>query len=365
MAYKNQYNVAIFCRNSAKDYSGGRYHAWIIAEALSHAGHRVYFVTQASPVFYHDFKDYLNHEKIKLYLTENREPNLPEYKIDVVLVVPDMSSESDFYTLAIRYARRNRARMILLNFETPNFFNETAAKKRDPEKWQQWQRVSRYAACILSSTHISDTYARKYYKNVGPITKFTFAYPAINSLVADNTPVLQRQKRIVLITRFIDAEHKGANEISNLFCSELNGYTFVLIVGSGVISPNILGLMEKLAKKFVIKIEVKYRISDIEKFSELKKASLLVFPSFFEGYGYPPVESLYCNTPCVAFDLPVLRETCRDKIVYAKIGDWEDLKKKMIQLLKNPPKENLRKGIEDIAKLERFSDRLTQILEDG
>jgi hypothetical protein len=58
-------------------------------------------------------------------------------------------------------------------------------------------------------------------------------------------------------------------------------------------------------------------------------------------------------------------ETCRDKIVYAKLGDWEDLKKKMIQLLKNPPKENLRKGIEDIAKLERFSDRLTQILEDG
>jgi glycosyltransferase involved in cell wall biosynthesis len=49
-------------------------------------------------------------------------------------------------------------------------------------------------------------------------------------------------------------------------------------------------------------------LTDLEKFREFKSSRLMVFLSHFEGFGYPPVEALYCGVPCVARPLPVLRE---------------------------------------------------------
>ena len=43
-------------------------------------------------------------------------------------------------------------------------------------------------------------------------------------------------------------------------------------------------------------------------------AELLVFTSFGEGFGFPPVQAAACGTPVVASDLPVLRETLGDAV---------------------------------------------------
>ncbi len=42
----------------------------------------------------------------------------------------------------------------------------------------------------------------------------------------------------------------------------------------------------------------------------------LLFPSFGEGYGLPPVEALSLGTPVIAADLPVLRETTQGRAIY-------------------------------------------------
>jgi glycosyltransferase involved in cell wall biosynthesis len=46
----------------------------------------------------------------------------------------------------------------------------------------------------------------------------------------------------------------------------------------------------------------------------------MVFLSHFEGFGYPPVEALYCGVPCVARSLPVLREVNGDYLHYLPEG---------------------------------------------
>ena len=41
-------------------------------------------------------------------------------------------------------------------------------------------------------------------------------------------------------------------------------------------------------------------------------AEALVFPSFYEGFGLPPLEAMACGTVVVASDIPVFREILQD-----------------------------------------------------
>ena len=63
-------NIHIICENSNKDFSGGRIHAWTIAEALALEGVDVNFITNNIPVFYSDFNYLKNHDDIKVTLSE-------------------------------------------------------------------------------------------------------------------------------------------------------------------------------------------------------------------------------------------------------------------------------------------------------
>jgi glycosyltransferase involved in cell wall biosynthesis len=50
-------------------------------------------------------------------------------------------------------------------------------------------------------------------------------------------------------------------------------------------------------------------------------AEMLVFPSFYEGFGLPVLEAMACGCPVVASDLPALREVAGDAAVYVDPND--------------------------------------------
>ena len=85
-----------------------------------------------------------------------------------------------------------------------------------------------------------------------------------------------------------------------------------------------------------------------------QKASLFVMPSLYEGFGMPILEALACHTPVVASDIPVLRETGGDAVLYAKAGDVSDFAQKITALLTNM---TLRAQLGDYAtqQIEHFS----------
>jgi glycosyltransferase involved in cell wall biosynthesis len=54
-------------------------------------------------------------------------------------------------------------------------------------------------------------------------------------------------------------------------------------------------------------------------------AACFVFPSLYEGFGYPPLEAMACGCPVVCSDIPALRETCGGAAVFCdprSVGDF-------------------------------------------
>ncbi|ALN73501.1 glycosyltransferase family 1 protein [Aureimonas sp. AU20] len=67
------------------------------------------------------------------------------------------------------------------------------------------------------------------------------------------------------------------------------------------------------------------RVSDAELKALYSHARALLFPSFFEGFGLPPLEAMSCGCPVIASTADAVRETCGDAALYAdphRVSEW-------------------------------------------
>ena len=129
--------VTFLGQNSPDKYSGGRFHAWMMAEAAAFTGHEVRFVTDYKPYFYDDFSAYRHHRDIRIDrvpLLKSGGWDIPGHDCDVLVVVPHAAWTPYYYLRARLFAARRRARLVMVNFETPNWFNSLAPTPRDAEE---------------------------------------------------------------------------------------------------------------------------------------------------------------------------------------------------------------------------------------
>jgi glycosyltransferase involved in cell wall biosynthesis len=96
-------------------------------------------------------------------------------------------------------------------------------------------------------------------------------------------------------------------------------------------------------------------------------AEIFIFPSAYEGFGIPLVESMACGTPVVASDIPVFRELAENAITYVDIGKKNKVEKmaEAIQkLLENQSfrAEKIKLG-QDRAKMFNWSQLASRTLE--
>ncbi|HOV91096.1 MAG TPA: glycosyltransferase family 1 protein [Syntrophorhabdaceae bacterium] len=64
-------------------------------------------------------------------------------------------------------------------------------------------------------------------------------------------------------------------------------------------------------------------------------ASALIFPSFYEGFGFPPIEAMACGCPVIASNTASLPEVCGDAVLYVDPNKTEDIAQKIELLLTN------------------------------
>lgn len=62
------------------------------------------------------------------------------------------------------------------------------------------------------------------------------------------------------------------------------------------------------------------------------RADALVLPSFYEGFGFPPLEAMASGCPAIVSDRASLPEICGDAALYCNPDDVEDIAAKMLEV---------------------------------
>ncbi|MFA6502464.1 MAG: glycosyltransferase family 1 protein, partial [Parachlamydiales bacterium] len=81
-----------------------------------------------------------------------------------------------------------------------------------------------------------------------------------------------------------------------------------------------------------------------------QQALALVFPSFYEGFGYPPLEAMAVNCPVIASNIASIKEICDDSVYYIDPYDYMSISGAMKKILNNKILKNdlIKKGSERI-----------------
>ena len=92
------------------------------------------------------------------------------------------------------------------------------------------------------------------------------------------------------------------------------------------------------------------QVDDAELRRLYSHASCLVFPSLYEGFGYPLLEAMACGCPVVASDIPPLRETGGEAALYRDPASPRDFAQGMAEAVEEGERRSalIARGLERI-----------------
>ena len=82
-----------------------------------------------------------------------------------------------------------------------------------------------------------------------------------------------------------------------------------------------------------------------------KKCYALLFPSMFEGFGYPPIEAMKYGKPVLASNVASIPEVCGESAIYFSPFYVTDIYKALLQLKDSNYQEYCKKSIERYNKV--------------
>jgi len=340
-------------------YSGGRLLALTMAEALATQGFEVDFLVNEIPEMYDEFRPFSS-----VTLRRADFANLSPWadrEIDVTVIVP-IQGAVDLHGEWARHAVECSSAIVLLNFESPNWFNAVSPYPRSVELWRGWEIVSEHAAMVMSISAEGNRWARDYYQRVPADCLFDFCHPGINSPAADLAPsASHRSNEIVMLTR-IDP-HKGFDSIAPLAHQILRGYRLLAFVGTGDPGRRWVRRWTSRLERYGVDFKVRGAITGVEKFALLKRAAVLYFPTRFEGFGIPPLEAAYCLLPCACSDLPVLREFGGEAFTYGDPNSEISMRNAVLKAIDSGPAVRAEhERISRIADIREYGARLVRQL---
>ena len=94
----------------------------------------------------------------------------------------------------------------------------------------------------------------------------------------------------------------------------------------------------ELADKLGISTSIRHvgMVRDDRMLAEYSAADVLLFPSLWEGFGWPPLESMACGTPVVASNIPAISEVVVDAGVLVSSEDPSEMAHAVERVLMDP-----------------------------
>ncbi|MDB4779804.1 glycosyltransferase [Akkermansiaceae bacterium] len=351
--------IAIVGKNPESGYSGGRIHALMVALGCARLGHAVDYYTNNKPVFFEELSPLSQGLQINFIITKTflKIPSGCDYQ--KVFVIPHLATIKNFlfdkiffYGFVNRLRQLSSAQLSFLDFESPNWIAESSTPLRSRYCYLNSDCIIDKCDSIFSSTLIGSRYAREYYGKMNPKLQFNVLSPPINSVAAEMSRAQTKTDSIVFFARF-GQKHKGSEALVEVIDAIPRGFQFVVISNRNVIPVDVLLKIEAVASRNQVSIVFRSQISEVEKFRLLARSRLLLFATKFEGFGLPPVEAQFVNTPVICSNLPVLREV-NDLAVFDSFTNSESLREKIEKVLSSPPK-GLKESVESVARFENFA----------
>lgn len=183
-----------------------------------------------------------------------------------------------------------------------------------------------------------------------PLSKIDIVYPSVPTVFTEAPTQKQPNLRgsYILAVSSIDPRKNFAGLIK-AFKAVNFGETKLLIVGTEhkVFADNQI-------KELVAgdpRIVFTGYVSDTDLIGLYQNAVLFAYPSFFEGFGIPPLEAMACGCPTLVSNTTSLPEVCGDASIYVDPYDVADMTERINYLLTNEQtRQNLIKlGYERVA----------------
>ncbi|MEO1131236.1 MAG: glycosyltransferase family 1 protein [Cyanobacteria bacterium J06639_1] len=94
-------------------------------------------------------------------------------------------------------------------------------------------------------------------------------------------------------------------------------------------------------------------VSDGQLRALYENARGFIYPSFYEGFGLPPLEAMSCGCPAIVSQAASLPEVCGDAALYCDPHDPSDIAAKMLQVVRD---DELYRTLQDrgLARAEQF-----------
>ena len=363
---KSALRVAIFGINNSTSYSGGRYHALMLAVALSELGFQVDYYTNVIPLYYNDLKKqsslYRTLQNIHFKICDLHKSNLGysiSEKYAALFIIPHFPVEIPYINNVIRFKSHFKpVATLLINFETPNWFNSMVSTPRHESLWDGWKQLSEVSDVIISSSKIAIPFAQEYFKSAQHY-RHVFLPPPLTTRIADTIlSVVKRKRRIILFTRGFMSEHKGSGTTLDLLDTSFAKYDIDIIVG-GKIDASFENAIKQLTRQHGLKISLHCKLDETAKWQLLCESFVVIYLSEFEGFGLPPAEALYAGCHCIVRPLPVLKDFSGDRLIYFEGNDSKKLRDILDGL---PPEFSLDDEYAYKCSLGRFATDLETLL---
>ena len=225
--------------------------------------------------------------------------------------------------------------------------------------------------------------------------KFTFVYNFIIPKIAKDS------KHIFTVSNYVKEDisksyHIPLNNIRTIYNSYANVFSnhdlekedYVLSVGSIDPRKNLKSLIDIFQDKTIKLVIVGQQnkvfsalkledlpnnivftgyVDDDELVELYNKAKLFVYPSFFEGFGIPPLEAQACGCPVICSDKTSLPEVGKDSVIYCNPYDKNDITEKIDLVLSDDKlqKELITKGFQNIKRFswEKSAQEIIKVIE--
>jgi glycosyltransferase involved in cell wall biosynthesis len=159
----------------------------------------------------------------------------------------------------------------------------------------------------------------------------------------DSKNKTKKNKNIIFIGNI--KKHKGLNILLDAFLQcRKEGLNYDLVIigsqknfrsGDKEISKRLAGLQGQ-------GVTFTGFLNDDEKWKLLAQSALLVQPSLYEGFGYPPLEAMLCGTQALISDIDVFKEVYSDfPVIFFHAGDNRDLHDKLQEILSDKKQHSI------------------------